>query len=436
MAKIKINILNSRGEITSTKEINDYELEAYKKYFTVQTVTTQPITAQIKQPITTEVQNILNLLNTGTFTYPSWFENNITWVKSGQISSQEFVNAYNNLISQGIIIVKTTSPIPPVIISPVIIPPIVTPTQTITAQAQSIINILASGNYQYPSWFNQNITWVKAGQISSQEFIEAYNYLKNQGSIIDITVQPVIIPPVIIPSPIVIPPIPTPITITTEAQNIINLLDSGKFTYPSWFNQNITWVKSGEISNQEFIDAYNNLKSSGLIIDIIPTNEEINPNSVRLSGKNFEIDKGKIQGQITLEKIEGSWNPYYNDMNLALVVQYKDINTGVTMDLVPYVVKFPQGFGAITNQVVNIERSTAFHLSNYARINIEIYLWKSLDNPIAFSDMLKFTLDADKLPIDIITKPQPIKNDFMSKAVGVFGGLLGLSLLITGSKNR
>ena len=166
--------------------------------------------------------------------------------------------------------------------------------------------------------------------------------------------------------------------------------------------------------------------------DIEVLNEKINPNSVRLCGKNFDIESGKIKGQITLEKNSGLWNPYYNDIPLALVIQYMDINTNVTLDLIPHVVTFSQGMQPL---IQNIERSTAFGISNYARIKIEVYLWKTLDNPVPFSEPLRFVLDADKEPIDICSsKPSIKRDDFMNKAVGIFGGLLGVSLLISGNR--
>ena len=85
--------------------------------------------------------------------------------------------------------------------------------------------------------------------------------------------------------------------------------------------------------------------------------------------------------------------------------------------------------------IQNIERSTAFGISNYARIKIEVYLWKTLDNPVPFSEPLRFVLDADKEPIDICSsKPSIKRDDFISKAVGIFGGLLGVSLLISGNR--
>ena len=103
------------------------------------------------------------------------------------------------------------------------------------------------------------------------------------------------------------------------------------------------------------------------------------------------------------------------------------------MDLVPYVVTFSQGIQPL---IQNIERSTAFDISNYARVRIEIFVWKSLDNPIAFSEPLRFMLDADKEPIDILpTIPQVKRDDILSKGVGIFGGLLGISLLLTGLKS-
>ena len=166
--------------------------------------------------------------------------------------------------------------------------------------------------------------------------------------------------------------------------------------------------------------------------DIEVLNEKINPNSVRLCGKNFDIESGKIKGQITLEKNSGLWNPYYNDIPLALVIQYMDINTNVTLDLIPHVVTFSQGMQPL---IQNIERSTAFDISNYARVRIEIFVWKSLDNPVPFREPLRFVLDADKEPIDICSsKPSIKRDDFISKAVGIFGGLLGVSLLISGNR--
>ena len=160
-------------------------------------------------------------------------------------------------------------------------------------------------------------------------------------------------------------------------------------------------------------------------------NEQFTASDVILSGKNFDIETGKIKGQVILEK-SNSWNPYYNDIPLSLIVQYKDINTNVTMDLVPYVVTFSQG---MQPQIVNVERSTAFDISNYARVRIEIFLWKSLDNPIAFSQPLSFILDADKEPIDILPViPKVKRDDWLGTATGIFGGLLGISLLISGSQ--
>lgn len=160
-------------------------------------------------------------------------------------------------------------------------------------------------------------------------------------------------------------------------------------------------------------------------------NEQFSANDVILCGKNFDIETGKIKGQVILEK-SNSWNPYYNDIPLSLIVQYKDINTNVTMDIVPYVVNFSQG---MQPQIINVERSTAFNISNYARVKIEIFLWKSLDNPIAFSQPLSFVLDADKEPIDICNPKVKIqRDDWLAKGVGIFGGLLGISLLLTGNK--
>ena len=55
------------------------------------------------QPKKTFSQNTLNIIHgieSGSITVPSWFMNNVNWVKSGQITQTEFINAYNFLISK------------------------------------------------------------------------------------------------------------------------------------------------------------------------------------------------------------------------------------------------------------------------------------------------------------------------------------------------
>ena len=61
----------------------------------------------------------------------------------------------------------------------------------------------------------------------------------------------------------IIPSIPqvsaqTP-TISSEVKSVLSNLESSDSVYPDWFNNNIQWVKEGTITNEEFLNAYDNL---------------------------------------------------------------------------------------------------------------------------------------------------------------------------------
>ena len=51
---------------------------------------------------------------------------------------------------------------------------------TLSQNTQSIINGIKSGSIAVPAWFMNNIDWVKSGQITETEFINAYNFLSPQ----------------------------------------------------------------------------------------------------------------------------------------------------------------------------------------------------------------------------------------------------------------
>ena len=62
-------------------------------------------------------------------------------------------------------------------------------------------------------------------------------------------------------------PEPEPIIISAEVQAILTKFDNNDYTFPSWFNTNITWVKDGTITNTDFIESFNGLLQQGVIID-------------------------------------------------------------------------------------------------------------------------------------------------------------------------
>ena len=61
--------------------------------------------------LSTSAKQIINAINENKVFTPDWFQNNITWVQTGQTTNKEFLDAYYNLANQGIIYSTPTEPI-------------------------------------------------------------------------------------------------------------------------------------------------------------------------------------------------------------------------------------------------------------------------------------------------------------------------------------
>jgi len=59
------------------------------------------IFGEIEVILTDQVKQIISDIENGVVLIPAWFVNNIDWVKSGQITQQEFITAYNYAVDQG-----------------------------------------------------------------------------------------------------------------------------------------------------------------------------------------------------------------------------------------------------------------------------------------------------------------------------------------------
>jgi len=59
------------------------------------------IFGEIEIVLTDQVNQIISDIENGVVLVPDWFRNNIQWVKTGQITQQEFVTAYNYAVDQG-----------------------------------------------------------------------------------------------------------------------------------------------------------------------------------------------------------------------------------------------------------------------------------------------------------------------------------------------
>jgi len=59
------------------------------------------IFGEIEVVLTDQVKQIISDIENGIVLVPDWFVNNIDWVKTGHITQQEFVTAYNYAVEQG-----------------------------------------------------------------------------------------------------------------------------------------------------------------------------------------------------------------------------------------------------------------------------------------------------------------------------------------------
>ena len=251
------------------------------------------------------------------------------------------------------------------------------------------------------------------------------------------------------------------IEITPEVLNLISQIESGELTVPQNFiDVEVINVKNGNITSdrvaqavseakaeaeqkaQEQQSQIDELKTQIQNIGVIPTAEaieqeqssEVNYPMVKQMGVNFSLKNNRVTGRVVLNKITGNWNPYYNDRNLISYFQLKTIN-GVAVSSLEQtkqnIVKFPPSQPPlIPTQELTFDESAV----DYKKLKVEIFLWN--ENNIAVAEPLIFELSEDSPDIDIIPTGATVqRNDFLSKGVGIFGGLLGISLLLTGLKS-
>ena len=387
MPTITINILDSNGNVIDTREIDESSLAVYQQYYNVQTLDSQPIT---QTTITTEAQTIINDLENNKYDFPSWFNNTINWVKSGQIPSEDFINSFNSQIQAGNISVKQDE------------------------EKIWIYHIYQDGTYR-----RLHVT---------QSFIDIQT---ERGWIFSLT------EPTQTPTPT---PEPTP---TQETFDIVEytLVDGSvvqRLKYnvlQSYLNDldsnNIMWkIQGAGYTNNEVWDFYN----------YIPPTEPEEPDSkinfpmVSQLGVEFSLKNNRVTGRVVLNKITSNWNPYYNDINLISYFELRTPN-GIPISslgqIKQNIVKFPPSQPPLLpTQELTFDESAV----DYKALQVKIYLWTE-DN-IAVAEPLVFTVKEDSVPIDVVNPADNRiqRDDWLAKSVGIFGGLLGISLLLTGNK--
>jgi len=181
---------------------------------------------------------------------------------------------------------------------------------------------------------------------------------------------------------------------------------------PDWFRNNIDWVKSGHITQQEFRTAYNYLVDQQ-IAHPPEENLTITDNMVTQQVINFNIVNGRAVGSIKFVATN-NFNPHYFNKPIANIIQIKD----------------PNGANILTTvkeNTLNFTETEREEIISYdedvkqnTRATVESFVWSSATAPTAFSKM--FMID-----ISEGDPPHPKTTGFMS--AGVAGAIAGLVLI-------
>ncbi len=208
---------------------------------------------------------------------------------------------------------------------------------------------------------------------------------------------------------------------SNQVNEILNDINNNIIQVPDWFRNNIEWVQTGHINDQQFLTAYNYLVEQQIAHAPItqepvadePVNESITDNMITQKIDHFTIENGRAIGQITFTATQ-NFNPFYYNKTIANIIQFKDRNGA---NILPTVKQNNLRFTETErDEIISYDES----VSENTRITVESYVWSSATAPTSFSKMLMIDIKEGDLP-KITT------SGFMS--AGVAGAIAGLVLL-------
>jgi len=228
--------------------------------------------------------------------------------------------------------------------------------------------------------------------------------------------------------------------LATNINQIIQAIESGQVLAPDYFQNNITWVKTGAITQQQFLDSYYSLSNQGIIhsaptepeiieeiiepvieepvFEILPEviaepDSSITDNMVTQQVINFNIVNGRAVGSIKFIATN-NFNPYYYGKNIVNIIQFKDPNGA---NILTFIKQNNLNFTATeTDEVISYDED----MQGNTRATVESFVWSSATTPSAFSK--KYSIE-----ISEAEPPKPITSGFMG--AGVAGAIAGLVLL-------
>jgi len=200
------------------------------------------------------------------------------------------------------------------------------------------------------------------------------------------------------------------INLSDDIIQILNDIENGVILVPTWFRNNIEWVKNGHITQQEFRTAYNYLVDTQ-VVHAPEQDLAITDNMVTQQLINFNIINGRAVGSIKFQATN-NFNPYYYNKNIVNIIQIKDPN-GVVLLTKENRLNFTE---TERDEVLNYDED----VKQNTRATVESFVWSSATTPTPFSK--KFTIQ-----ISETEPPKPTTSGFMS--AGVAGAIAGLILI-------
>jgi len=236
----------------------------------------------------------------------------------------------------------------------------------------------------------------------------------------------------------------TVVSVSASTNQLIKDILEHRIIAPSWFvNNNINWVITGHISEQEFLTGYYNLIEQGIIqppvtptvptptvpTPTVPTpvielpeilpeviaepDSSITDNMVTQQVINFNIVNGRAVGSIKFVATN-NFNPYYYGHNIVNIIQFKDPNGA---NILTFIKQNNLNFTATeTDEVISYDED----MKGNTRATVESFVWSSATAPTPFSKMYS-------IEISEAEPPKPLTTGFMS--AGAAGAIAGLVLL-------
>ena len=201
------------------------------------------------------------------------------------------------------------------------------------------------------------------------------------------------------------------IVLADDIIQILNDIENGVILVPTWFRNNIEWVKNGHITQQEFRTAYNYLVDTQ-VVHAPEQDLAINDNMVTQQVINFNIINGRAVGSIKFVATN-NFNPHYYNKNIVNIIQIKDPN-GVVLLTKENRLNFTE---TERDEIISYDED----VKQNTRATIESFVWSSATAPTPFSK--KFTIEIS----DGEEPAKPLTSGFMG--AGVAGAIAGLILI-------